>query len=195
VLWHVAHHGPLRKGRPGPPHATAISRLDGVKYLNGPFFLAPKDIVPLLVLLVCLTGLEPGCAKRLDAVCLSNPARGFVSIRYVKRRARGRENKTLRVSDGGSLRHPGGLIRALVKLTAQARRIAEVPGLWVEHGYAGTRTAFAPGIRHGFYYHHDEWLARHGLDRLQDTSHIDVVVCAVIGTRAQPAIPADACAA
>lgn len=41
-----------------------------------------------LILLICMTGLEPECAKRLQADCLTNPARGLVSVNYVKRRAR-----------------------------------------------------------------------------------------------------------
>ena len=84
-------------------------------------YLMPDDLVPFLVAVSCLTGMEPECVKGLRADCLASPARGFVSIRYLKRRARGHEDQSVRVSDGGSLRHPGGLIRLALRLTQRGR--------------------------------------------------------------------------
>jgi hypothetical protein len=99
----------------------------------------------------------------LQADCLVNPARGFVSIRYVKRRAGARAAKTLRVSDGGALHHPGALIRLIQRLTRRARQQADTTALWV-HACRGVHPSFA-GLNH-LHRHIVGWSARHGLDRL-----------------------------
>lgn len=167
VLWHIAHHRPLTgKDRP----RKTFLRLGGVRRLNSRLYFSAPDLVPFLVLLICQTGLEPECAKDLKADCLHNPARGFVSIHYVKHRAGGQGNKTMRVSDGGSLHHPGGLIRLARRLTARAREAISAEALWVDHGHEGTRESFRPkGVRKGRLFHHvDPWLERHGLDQLVD---------------------------
>ena len=69
--------------------------------------LTAGQAVPLLVALICLTGLEPECAKGLRAGCLSSPsASGFVTLAYIKKRAHARTSKTMRVRTGGN-RHSG----------------------------------------------------------------------------------------
>ncbi|WP_374778559.1 hypothetical protein OG756_02105 [Streptomyces sp. NBC_01310] len=75
--------------------------------------------------------MEPECAASLRADCLVNEARGFVSVRYVKRRAHHEVVKTLRVADGGSVRQPGGIIRLAARLTATARRLTGSDQLFV----------------------------------------------------------------
>lgn len=122
-----------------------------------------------LILLICTTGLEPECAKRLQADCLTNPARGFVSVNYVKRRARGqRVSKSMRVGDGGALHHPGGLIRLALRLTARARKFSGSTDLWVDSGDRGLRDSFPLGGQSSWE-HLDNWRRRHGIDRLTDT--------------------------
>jgi hypothetical protein len=98
TLWYMARHGPLTSDdqrRPGM--ANRFSRLGGIIHLNTMLFLAIPDLVPFQVLLTCQTGLEPECLRQLRADCLVNPARGFVSIAYDKRRAHGQSHKTRRV--------------------------------------------------------------------------------------------------
>ncbi|MGW2160337.1 hypothetical protein [Nonomuraea sp. NPDC001699] len=123
----------------GRPFTTADRRLPrmqrrffhlgGIRRLNSSLFLASADLVPFLVLLICQTGLEPEYVKKLDADCLVNPARGFISVAYVKKRARGGSHKTKRISDGGALHYPGGVLRLALRLTQSARDLT-VSGRW-----------------------------------------------------------------
>ena len=79
--------------------------------------LTAAQSVPLLVALICLTGLEPECAKGLRAGCLSSPsASGFVTLAYTKKRAHARTSKTMRVRTGG-ITTPAGLISLAIRLT------------------------------------------------------------------------------
>ena len=158
VLWRIDRHGPLDYA-----DKQRVQSLGGVEAVNAWLYLTPRDVVALLVLLVCLTGLEPESAKGLQADCLVNPARGFVSIRYVKRRAGTQAAKTLRVRDGGALHHPGALVRLIGRLTHRARQRADTTALWV-HACRGVHPSFA-GLNH-MHRHVAGWLARHGLDRL-----------------------------
>ncbi len=167
LLWHVAHRAPLTDT--DRPRKT-IKRLGGVRWLNSRLFYAAPDLVPFLVLLICQTGLEPECAKGLAADCLHNPARGFVSIHYTKRRARDQANKTMRVSDGGAVHHPGGLVMLALRLTARARAAIGASALWVDHGHDGTRESFQPkgGRSRSLRDHVGPWMKRHQLDQLVD---------------------------
>src|SRR3546814_16356848 len=62
--------------------------------------------------------------KTLTVDCLTNLHAGTVELRYLKRRARGAEHKSMRVRDGGG-GTPGGLIRRLIEVTAPARTRSE----------------------------------------------------------------------
>lgn len=97
-LWHIAHRGPLTQAdRRRPGLRDRFHQLGGMRRLNSMLFLTAADLVPFHVLLICQTGLEPECIRGLRANCLVNPARGFVSIAYVKGRAHGQSHKTMRV--------------------------------------------------------------------------------------------------
>lgn len=165
VLWHVARNGPLindivRQHRP-------LRALGGIRAVNSHLFLTKADMVPFLTLLICQTGLEPECAKTLKADCLSNPARGFVSIAYVKKRAHQHTHKTMRVSDGGALHYPGGLLRLALRLTQRAREVAGTDSLWVLALDAGVRDVYRDGRTHTA---RDAvpWTARHRIDEMKD---------------------------
>ncbi|MFC0449555.1 hypothetical protein [Rhodococcus jostii] len=164
VLWHIARYGPLtseyRRVRP------VRSRPGGVGGFNEHLLLTAADLVPFVVLLICQTGLEPECAKGLRADCLVNPARGFVSIAYVKKRARNDAHKTIRVSDGGALHFPGGLIRLALRLTARGRDLTGGDALWTDVRRDGVHTSFGTGGSFGRRI--TEWATRNGLDTLTD---------------------------
>ena len=166
AAWYVGRHGPLTGRDSRSRHGPAIQALGGLGRINQLLYLTFEDMVPLLVAVICLSGLEPEYAKDLRADCLASPARGFVSIRYVKRRARGRENKSMRVSDGGSLRHPGGLIRLALRLTQRGRDQIGSSALWVDVTSGKTAESFA--TRRLIWRHFAPWMARHGLDQLTD---------------------------
>src|SRR3546814_15371204 len=89
------------------------------------------------------TGLEPECLKTLTVDCLTNAHAGTVELRYLKRRARGAEHKSMRIRDGGG-GTPGGLIRRLIDVTAAAR--VHLPGdcLWAYHN-VGDRESVVQG--------------------------------------------------
>ena len=97
--------------------------------VHGRFHLTLVDAVGFLALLSLATGIEIECLARLRADCLKNPAKGFVDVEYMKRRARGMEWKRLRVRDGGT-GTAGGLIRLALRLTARARRHHGGDALW-----------------------------------------------------------------
>ncbi|MDH6626084.1 hypothetical protein M2271_003901 [Streptomyces sp. LBL] len=131
AAWHIAHRGPLTGALRAERGAMdKITELGGIGRLNSHFFLTAHDVLAFVVLLMCQTGLEPEAACRLSANCLINPARGYVSIAYVKNRSHGQSRKTLRVTDGGAVHQPGGLIRLAVRLTAHGRRLAATDLLW-----------------------------------------------------------------
>lgn len=131
------------------------------------------DLVPFLVLLICQTGMEPECVRRLRADCLINPARGFVSISYVKRRARGRSSKTIRVADGGGLHHPGGVIRLALRLTERGRRLSGTGLLWTNVGDKGVRASFA-APRRSMDRHARAWMTRYQSDALPGSGDDEV---------------------
>lgn len=121
--------------------------------------LLASDLPPLLTFLSLETGLEIECCKTLTIDCLQHPGPGTIEISYIKRRARGAEQKRLRVRDGG-LGTPGGLIRKLIEATGFTRRLLPVECLWVYH-YKG-RGQLRSGIDHP---HElvENWVAGHGI--------------------------------
>ncbi|MFJ2264438.1 hypothetical protein ACIOKD_40215 [Streptomyces sp. NPDC087844] len=131
AAWHIARRGPLTGANPSERGAQdKITELGGLGHLNRLFFLTAHDVVAFVVLLICQTGLEPEAAGALSKDCLVNPARGYVSVAYVKNRAHGQSRKTLRVADGGALHHPGGVVRLALRLTAQGRELTGTDLLW-----------------------------------------------------------------
>lgn len=125
--------------------------------LHGQHHLLASDLTALLVLLALDTGLEPECLKALTIDCLTNPHAGTVEVRYLKRRARGAEHKSIRVRDGGA-GTPGGLIRRLIEVTAITRKHLKDDHLWVYHNVGGLRT----GIGH-LTGRIDAWVAKHDI--------------------------------
>src|SRR3546814_2499856 len=115
----IARQGFIGAGQPGlkslyfmrmrrnPPTATLITDL------HGRYHLLAHDLPALLVLLTLETGLEPECLKTLTVDCLTNAHAGTVELRYLKRRARGAEHKSMRIRDGGG-GTPGAIGRAHV---------------------------------------------------------------------------------
>jgi hypothetical protein len=165
VLWHVAAHGPLTASEHSSIWAVDNTH-GGPRAVNEHLFLRSADLVPLVVALIVATGLEPECVKGLRADCLVNPVAGFVSIAYVKKRARNNSHKTIRVRDGGGLHFPGGLIALARRLTARGRQVAGSDLLWTDvrddgvHSSFGTGASFDRKVR--------QWADRHGLGELTD---------------------------
>lgn len=169
ALWHIAHHGPLTsEDHAQPGMRRRLLLLGGLKRINAQLFLTFGDLIPLLVLLGCQTGIEPECVRRLKADCLVNPARGYVSISYVKKRSHGWSHKTLRVSDGGALHHPGGLLRLIMRLTARGRSMAGTDLLLAHAGNNGVHASFGPGTNVSLGDTGAAWLARHGIGQMKD---------------------------
>jgi hypothetical protein len=133
---------------------------------GSPVHLTAAQAVPLLAALICLTGLEPECAKGLRAGCLSSPsASGFVTLAYTKKRAHARTSKTMRVRTGG-ITTPAGLISLAIRLTEPARQAAGGDALWVGAGHDGPRAWFDTGYELTSQLR--AWASRHGLDQLDD---------------------------
>lgn len=136
-------------------HGLPFSGLSA--YLHGRHYLLASDLPPLLVMLALDTGLEPECLKALTVDCLANARAGTVELRYLKRRARGAEHKSMRVRDGGS-GTPGGLIRRLIDVTSAARK--HVPGdcLWTYYREGRLRTGISLANKRVA-----AWAARHDI--------------------------------
>jgi hypothetical protein len=168
---------PARRGRPLDAYpvtvleaiqraALADARMIREQAGDGLVLLTPAQAVPLLVGLICLTGLEPECAKGLRAGCLSSPsASGFMSLAYVKKRAHTRTGKTMRVRTGG-ITTPAGLISLAIRLTGPARQAAGSDALWVGTGHDGLRAWFDTGYE--LTSRLRAWASGHGLDQLDD---------------------------
>lgn len=165
VLWQVAQHGPLTTAEHSRIWAVDNTH-GGVRAINQRLFLTCADLVPLVVALIVSTGLEPECVKGLRADCLVNPVAGFVSIAYVKKRARNGSHKTIRVRDGGALHFPGGLIALARRLTERGRRLAGSDLLWIDVRYDGVHPSFTTGG--SFDRKVGQWSDRHGLGELTD---------------------------
>jgi hypothetical protein len=167
VLWHIAANGPLAAAQQLQDRRHVVRCAPGgIEGFNTQVFLGPPDMVPFLVALICVTGLEPECAKGLKAGCLSSPARGFVTLAYDKKRAHVGTRKTMRVRDGGA-NSAGTLLRTAIRLTDAARELAGGDALWVAAREDGRLHALFEGdyemtarIR--------TWAARHHLHELTD---------------------------
>ena len=166
VLWHIAAHGPLRIEQVRGNH-TVRCAAGGIGGFNTQLFPGPADPVPFIVALICMTGLEPECAKGLRAGCLSGLSGSFVTLSYGKRRAHTGTAKTMRIKDGG-LATPGGLIRLAVRLTGPARARTGGTALWTGVSAAGTLQAFYDGGGYEMTYRIRRWAAARGLQELTD---------------------------
>lgn len=169
VLRRVADLGPLALPEwEANQVRSRIFKAGGLGWANGSLFLKPQDVMSFWVLLICQTGMEPECVKGLRSDCLINPARGFVSIEYEKRRSHNSSRKTIRVPDGGALHFPGGVIKLALRLTERARNFGGFESLWVDVDHHGRLRESAPrgqrrGVRGG-----KGWAQGHGLDTLID---------------------------
>ena len=165
VLLHCVGHGPLVAARLRKLHVVRCAP-GGIAGFNAQLFLTPADLVPLLVALICHTGLEPECAKALRADCLSSPSRGFVTLTYTKKRAHTGTTKTLRVRDGGGVGTAGGLIRLAARLSEPARALVDTDALWVGAGLKGSCAFFERDYELSFQLR--SFAARHHLGELVD---------------------------
>ena len=164
VLWHILSHGPLVAAQYRHHHVVRCAS-GGIRGSNAAVFLTAPDLVPLLAGLICMTGLEPECAKTLRAGCLSSPSGGFVTLSYVKKRAHIGTAKTMRVRDGG-LTTPGGLVRLALRLTEPARKASGSDALWVGAGEAGLISFFDGDYE--MTHHVRGWAKRQRLHELTD---------------------------
>ena len=164
VLWHVLEHGPLTASRMREL-GWHSNRHGGARELNDGLFLGVNDLVPFLVAVICLTGLEPECAKGLRGDCLSSPSGGFWTLAYDKPRAHTGTGKTMRVR-GGNAVTPAGLIQLAIRLTQPARDAIGSTALWVAAGDDGLRAYFDQG--HQMNTQVQAWMIRHQLDQLTD---------------------------
>ncbi|MFE3645951.1 hypothetical protein ACFXOM_34100 [Streptomyces sp. NPDC059169] len=166
ICWYLSNRGPLT-----PAHLAIRGVRDhgGMKALNSRLFLTPGDMVRFQVLLACQTGLEPEAIRELRADCLVSPARGYVTVSYLKRRSRGAQNKSLRARDGGTLRSPGGVIRLALRLTQRARDMIGAEELWVAP--SGTTGELAPRFTRTVAvdtFPRRAFLAAHKIDAMKD---------------------------
>ncbi|MFJ9145685.1 hypothetical protein [Streptomyces griseus] len=166
ILWFINKHGPLTSEYRGIRGVAANGYIRGV---NSHLYLSRRDLLSFHVLLACQTGMEPEAIKELKVGCLTNAARGFVSVQYYKRRAGGDPHKTMRIRDGGNLRSPGGVLRLAMRLTRRARELGGYDDLWVS--VSSATNALGPASEARVLLsagHRSLFLAEHGFDAMQD---------------------------
>lgn len=89
------------------------------------------DVAPFLVLLSLESGIEATSNIELRVDCLTATVNGRAQLSYVKRRSHGKSHKRMPVADAG-ISTPGGIIRAYLRVSRNARLTAPDPGaLWI----------------------------------------------------------------
>lgn len=166
ICWYIAHRGPLVPAQQDIPGVLEHGRM---RRLNARLYLSLNDVIRFQILLGCQTGMEPECISTLKTGCLISPAKGYVSVQYLKRRAHGAWDKSMRVRDGGNLRTPGGVIRLAMRLGQRARDLADVDDLFVPVNQMTGQVAPVYGHRPTATTHHrKQFLAECGLGSLTD---------------------------
>ncbi|HEV2809062.1 MAG TPA: hypothetical protein VGV93_01525 [Acidimicrobiales bacterium] len=129
VVWHVDRNGPLslnelqeRQGR----RNVGFRMVD----VHAALYPTRDDLVPFLLLLALESGIEIEACKELRADCLGNTEGGRVEVRYRKRRAGTRQERSVWVRDSG-MYSPGRLIRIVLRLTQRARAHSGSEHLWL----------------------------------------------------------------
>ncbi|MGI8777624.1 MAG: hypothetical protein ACR2LJ_09630 [Acidimicrobiales bacterium] len=120
---------------------------------------ANEDLAAFFLAFALESGMEVECIRGLRVDCLVNPARGYVEVLHTKNRRRGSPEGRLRVRDG-NLTTPGGILRAVITITARARRAMGTDALWVCYGQGRLhRTTLTPFSQScpikAFVAHHD----------------------------------------
>lgn len=118
-----------------------------------------EDMAAFFLAFALESGMEVECIRGLRADCLVNPARGYVEVLHTKNRRRGSPEGRLRVRDG-NLTTPGGILRAVITITARARKAMGTDALWVCYGQGRLhRTTLTPVSQScpikAFVAHHD----------------------------------------
>lgn len=118
-----------------------------------------EDMAAFFLAFALESGMEVECIRGLRADCLVNPARGYVEVLHTKNRRRVSPEGRLRVRDG-NLTTPGGILRAVITITARARRAMGTDALWVCYGQGRLhRTTLTPVSQScpikAFVAHHD----------------------------------------
>ncbi|GAA1249147.1 hypothetical protein GCM10009646_41110 [Streptomyces aureus] len=166
ILWFINERGPLTAAYRNIRGVAANGYVRGV---NGHLYLSRRDLLSFHVLLACQMGMEPESIKELKVGCLTNAARGFVSVQYYKRRAGSDPHKSMRIRDGGNLRSPGGVLRLAMRLTKRARELGGYDDLWVSTSCATNALSPASGARVLLSaWDRGRFLAEHGFDAMHD---------------------------
>ncbi|MFD5768900.1 hypothetical protein ACFWIN_24180 [Streptomyces sp. NPDC127049] len=166
ILWFINERGPLTAAYRNIRGVAANGYVRGV---NSHLYLSRRDLLSFHVLLACQMGMEPESIKELKVGCLTNAARGFVSVQYYKRRAGSDPHKSMRIRDGGNLRSPGGVLRLAMRLTKRARELGGYDDLWVGTSCATNALSPASGARVLLSaWDRGRFLAEHGFDAMHD---------------------------
>lgn len=134
---YIAEHGPVSTsvanqiGRPS--RDTRYQYAPTLTTLGIEQFITPNEATSFLVILALRCNIPYDSIKTLDRNCLRNARSGFVDIVYTKSRGPIVQVKTERVRDGG-IETPGGIVRAILDLTAPASRLLSQVG----HARAGS---------------------------------------------------------
>lgn len=158
-LWAIAHQGVIdyrtswyKRGR------QALGDLHRMLYPTS------RDLVPFIVMLALNTDLPIESCKELKIDCLKNETKGYVEIPYIKTRDSKQPWKTTRVRDG-SLTTPGGIIRAVQRITRRARQHLQSDSLWPCYSTGQLRQARfgARGKIHAKYHPTSQFVAAHNI--------------------------------
>lgn len=161
VAWEINRAGVVSQA--GLAAASAREGVPRPKWnlgeLHGLVYPTNEDLAAFFLAFALQSGMEVECIRSLRADCLVNPARGYVEVLHTKNRRRASPEGRLRVRDG-NLTTPGGILRAVITITARARRAMGTDALWVCYGQGRLhRTTLTPVSQYcpikAFVAHHD----------------------------------------
>jgi hypothetical protein len=130
LLWELSQGGTVDKETILSRAGQHFYRVNSVTRLHELIYPTQRDLLPFLMLFAQETGIPIEACKQLDVDCLSNATTGWITVRFLKRRAKRKAYKHRRVRDGGSTT-PGGAIRMVLRLTARLRQHFPSKRLWI----------------------------------------------------------------
>lgn len=132
-----------------PAVAAALIKIESVGFLDGKakielargggngylrvhnaVYPTKADLRPFLVRLALLTGWEPSVLASLKLDCLREESGGYVLVKLTKYRRHSQPHTEEWVRDG-NLDTPGGILRAVLTMTAPVRQRLKSDSLWV----------------------------------------------------------------
>lgn len=127
-------------------HTGAVARIPNIIYPS------LNDLVPFIVALSATSGINPGSLLNLDRDCIVVQTKKSVGVKIFKARRGANAHDIVYLKDGG-VRTPGGIIKAVLKITEELAERYDTKKLWAYYDY-----------RKGVLFHKDSLNRKYALD-------------------------------